>query len=83
MTLQEEKDMRIESGRIAVRMVLDEIGYKSDDIGQAEAFRIFGRANVESWRNSGLIKRSKIGEKNSKVTYSKIELETIRNLCGG
>jgi hypothetical protein len=80
LTLFEEKQLRIESARMGAQIALSKLGLIKDEISQREAYRIFGESNVRSWKNEGLIKRIKIGENNSKSTYSLIELETIMNL---
>ncbi len=80
MTLFEEKQLRIESATIGAEIVLKRLGLIKDEISQTEAYREFGQAKVQSWRNQGLIRRIKAGPGNSKATYSRIELETIRNI---
>lgn len=80
MTLIEEKQLRIEAGEIAVNKVLAKLGLVVDEISEREAFRLFTPAKVRSWSNQGLIKGVKTGTGNSKKTYSRIELETIKNL---
>lgn len=80
MTLFEEKQLRIESAAIGAEIVLKRLGLIKDEISQREAYREFGQSRVQSWRNMGLIKRIKAGPGNSKSTYSRIELETIRNI---
>lgn len=80
MTLFEEKQMRIEAATIGAQIVLKRLGLIKDEISQAEAFREFGQATVRSWQNQGLVTRIKTGQRNSKATYSRIELETIRNI---
>lgn len=80
MTLFEEKQMRIEAATIGAQIVLKRLGLIKDEISQAEAFREFGMARVKSWLNQGLISRIKMGDRNSKATYSRIELETIQNI---
>jgi len=81
MTLLEEKEMRIEAATMGAEKALSRLGLIKDDMSQNEAFRIHGRALVESWRNTGYITRVKIGSgKNAKATYSRIELETIAKL---
>lgn len=55
-----------------------ELGVLRDEISQRDAYRKFGEANVKVWRQKGLIKRFKEGERNSKVTYSFIELKTVQ-----
>lgn len=80
LSLLEEKNLRIDSARIGVEIALARLGLIKDEISQAEAYRNFGEAKVRSWINSGLCTRVKLGDKNSKATYSRIELETINAL---
>ena len=80
MTLFEEKQMRIEAGELAVTLAFKRLGLIKDDISQREAFRLFGEAVIRSLVNEGLLTRVKIGSRNSKATYSKIEIETILSL---
>ena len=67
------------ASRNAADQALAQAGLLKEEITQAEAFRIHGRARVESWCNQGLVKRIKTGEgKNCKVTYSRAELNTAK-----
>lgn len=45
-------------------------------ISQNEAFRRFGRANVERWRRNGMIKPSK---RPGKVEYSTAQLQRLKD----
>ncbi len=80
MTLFEEKQLRIESAAIGAEIALKRLGLIKDEISEREAFRTFGQGRVKTWRNKGLVKRVKVGDKNSKATYSRIELETLNTL---
>lgn len=80
MELFEEKTMRMEMAELGAANILKRFGIIKDDISQREAYRLFGEARIRSWRNRGLIDRVKCGERNSKVTYSLIELELIDRL---
>lgn len=80
MNLLEEKDFRIECGKLAVDIAFARLGLVKDEISQREASRLYGRGKVKSWVNAGYIQRVKLGAGNSKATYSRIELETLKNL---
>jgi len=82
MTILEEKNLLITTAQIAVQMVLARFKILDDEISQREACRMDGvtRSLLQSWQNEGLLRKTKLGENNSKVTYSRIELETIINL---
>lgn len=80
MTLFEEKQMRIESATIGAEIVLKRLGLIVDEISQREAYRLFGQSKVRTWVNQGLARKIKTGDRNSKTTYSRIELETIKRL---
>jgi len=80
LSIQQEKDIRIDSARMGVEIALSRLGLIKDEISQREAFREFREVNVRQWINLGLIYRVKYGVGNSKATYSRIELETVKNL---
>jgi hypothetical protein len=80
LNLFEEKALRIESAKMGAEIALSRLGLIKDEISQREAFRLFKESVVRSWVNKGLVKRIKPGELNSKATYSRIELETIKTL---
>jgi len=80
LSLIEEKTLRIEAARMGAEIALSRLGLIKDDISQREAFRMFTEARVRSWANQGLISRVKPGDRNSKASYSRIELETINSL---
>ncbi|MFH1118218.1 MAG: hypothetical protein V1775_00235 [Bacteroidota bacterium] len=76
----EEKKIRIESATMGAEIALNRLGLIKDEISQREAFRLFSEAKVRSWIYQGLIGRVKTGNLNSKVTFSRIELNTIQSL---
>jgi hypothetical protein len=80
MSLFDEKQMRIECATIGAEIALKRLGLIKDEISQREAYRVFGQGKVRTWVNLGLVKKIKTGERNSKTTYSRIELETIKRL---
>lgn len=81
MTIEDEKNLRIESATMGAEIVLRKLGIVRDEISTREAYRLFGEAHVKSWTNQGLLSRVKLVEASSKATYSLIELETIAHLC--
>ena len=80
LTIFEEKQLRIESGELAVTLAFKRLGLVKDDLSQREAYRIFTEPVIKSLVNEGLLTRVKIGSRNSKATYSRIEIETVLNL---
>jgi hypothetical protein len=80
LSLFEEKQMRMEAGELGASIALKKLGLIKDEISEREAFRIYGPAKVRSWNNEKLIRAIKIGSGNSKKTYSKIELDTVKRL---
>jgi hypothetical protein len=80
LNLFEEKALRIESAKMGAEIALSRLGLIKDEISQREAYRLFKESTVRSWVNRGLVKRVKPGELNSKASYSRIELETIKAL---
>ncbi|NQX54443.1 hypothetical protein HQN86_12530 [Pedobacter panaciterrae] len=47
-------------------------------LSKAEAFRLFGRANVESWIGSGLLTPRKDGDHSSCWRIGRLEAESIK-----
>jgi hypothetical protein len=81
LNLFEEKALRIESAKMGAEIALSRLGLIKDEISQREAYRQFNETTVRSWVNKGLIKRVKPGDLNSKASYSRIELETLKSLA--
>ncbi len=79
--LFEFKNIVMYSANLGASIALSRLGFIKDEISQREAYRIYGESTIRTWLNRGLIHRVKIGEKNSKVTYSRIELETVKRLA--
>lgn len=81
-TILQQKDQYLEIAQLAVEKTFAKFGIIKDEISQAEALRIPGitRGLLQGWQNEGLLKRVKLGTRNHKVTYSRIELELILKL---
>lgn len=58
------------------RMVVED-GKLSARISLKQAHDTYGKANVDFWIKSGLIKTQKLGDNNSKVTLDRIELRLL------
>lgn len=80
MELFEEKNLRMEMAELGAANVLKRFGIIKDEISQRQAYERFGEAKIRSWINRRLVNRVKCGARNSKVTYSVIELEVLDNL---
>lgn len=78
--LFEEKTLRMEMAELGAANILKRFGIIKDEISQRQAYERFGEARIKSWKNRGLVSRVKCGERNSKVTYSIIELELLDKL---
>lgn len=80
MELYEIKTLMMSMAELGTSNTLKKIGITKDEISQRRAYELFGEAKVKTWINRGLISRVKCGERNSKVTYSLIELELVEKL---
>ncbi|MEI8049048.1 MAG: hypothetical protein WCI92_16820 [Bacteroidota bacterium] len=80
LNLLEQKNMMIESAKIGVQLALDKFGTLKDQISQREAYRLWSETRVKKWVSDGLITPIKKGVLNSKVTYSRSEMETLHFL---
>ncbi|MEG1726052.1 MAG: hypothetical protein RR313_11725 [Anaerovoracaceae bacterium] len=78
--LFEEKTLRMEMAELGAANILKRFGIIKDEISQRQAYERFGEARIKSWKNRGLVSRVKCGERNSKVTYSLIELGLLDKL---
>ena len=78
--LFEQKNLIMESAALGASIALNRLGLIKDEISQREAFRVYGESLVRTWLNRGWITRIKPGAGNTKVTYSLIELDTVKQL---
>ena len=78
--LHEQKTLIMESAALGASIALNRLGLIKDEISQREAYRICGESCVRTWLNRGWVHRVKPGTGNSKVTYSRIELDTVKRL---
>ncbi|WP_418970384.1 hypothetical protein [Alistipes putredinis] len=78
--LHEQKTLIMESAALGASIALNRLGLIKDEISQREAYRIYGESCVRTWLNRGWVHRVKPGTGNSKVTYSRIELDTVKRL---
>jgi hypothetical protein len=74
------KQELIDIAELGARKAISRLGIIRDEISQREAYRLFGEGRVKVWKQRNMISRVKMGEKNSKATYSLIELEVLDNL---
>ena len=70
----------MESAAIGASIALNRLGLIKVEISQREAYRLYGESCVRTWLNRGWVHRVKPGTGNSKVTYSRIELDTVKRL---
>ena len=78
--LFEQKNLIMESAALGASIALNRLGLIKDEISQREAFRVYGESLVRTWLNRGWITRIKPGAGNTKVTYSRNELDTVKQL---
>jgi hypothetical protein len=69
--------MLSEAAELGATRALAQAGVIKPLVTKAEAYRIYGRANVESWVRAGLIPIHKDGDFNTKVRLERIQLEVI------
>lgn len=75
----ELKNLMMEMAELGAATLAKNMGLgPSDEVSQREAYRSYGEARVKRWRREGKIKRVKGEARNSKTTYSRIELESLK-----
>lgn len=77
LELYEFKNILKDMAELGAASFAKRIGVGKDEISQREAYRRFGEANVKKWVADSLVKRIKIGNRTSTVSYSLSELEII------
>jgi len=77
LELYELKNILKEMAELGAASFAKQIGVGRDEITQREAYRKFGEANVKKWVADKLVKKIKIGNRTSPVTYSLSELKVI------
>lgn len=70
----------MQGAELGACIALKRLGLIKDEISQREAYREYGESNVRTWLNCGWVKRIKPGAGNTKATYSRIELDTVKQL---
>lgn len=72
--------MLVSAASIAVAKYADK-SLQAAEISQNEAYRLFGRSNVDNWRNEGLCSfKTKGSSMNSKRYYNLDELNSLKAL---
>jgi hypothetical protein len=66
------------SAELGAKQVLYSTGALKPYISKAEAFRLFGRANLERWIADGLITPRKDGDLSSRWRIDRLEAESIK-----
>lgn len=77
MKLKEFYHMLMISATVGVDKALAKDGGLSADITKAEAYRLYGRCEVDRWIAEGLILPAKVDGKASKKLLDRITLERI------
>ena len=81
LSVTELKMLIVECSQIVIEAARIGITPIKDKISQRTAFEEFREVNVRSWYNEGLLKKVESGPyPNSLKKYSRIELETVKNL---
>ena len=71
------RTMLTDAAELGGKKALISIGKLSPTISKAEAYRLYGRAQVDRWIDERLIIPQKDGENTSRVRLDRMRLETI------
>jgi len=69
--------MLSEAAELGATRALAQAGVIKPLVTKAEVYRLYGRANVESWVKAGLVEMHKDGDFNTKVRLERIRLDVI------
>jgi hypothetical protein len=71
-----------EAAELGAITTLVKTGQCKPFLNKSEAFRLFGRANVEQWLEDGLIIKRKDGDHSAAWRLDRLELEVVaRSVC--
>jgi hypothetical protein len=70
----ELKTLMADIAELTANNIASKFGKLKDEISERAAFRRFGEGDVKRWVATGAVTRIKIGDRNSKITYSANEL---------
>lgn len=74
---QHLSDLLEQAAEMGAKLALSRFGYLKPYLKKSEAFRLYGRANVEHWIESGLVNPRKDGDHSATWRLERLELETI------
>lgn len=78
LELYQLKNLLRDMAKLGVAEYIKSQSPSKDLISQREAYRLFQEARVKDWRKRGLITPVRMGAtKNSKLQYSRLELESL------
>ncbi|AMP99805.1 hypothetical protein QG516_21265 [Pedobacter gandavensis] len=67
-----------DAAEMGAKLALARTGKIKQYMNKSEAYRIYGRANIEHWIDQGLLTRRKDGNYSAAWRIDRIEAETIR-----
>jgi len=73
----EFRNALIDAAEAGARKALIDVGVISPTMNMTEAYRIFGRRNVDKWVRMGLVHKIKDGDKNHAVRIDRMEITGV------
>lgn len=67
-----------DAAEMGAKLVLARTGKIKPYMNKSEAYRLYGRKNIERWIDQGLLTRRKDGSQSAAWRIDRIEVETIR-----
>jgi len=71
-----------QAAEMGVKLALTRSGHLKPYLKKSEAYRLFGRKNVEHWIESGLVKPRKDGDHSATWRLERLELEAVSKAYG-
>lgn len=68
-----------QAAEMGAKLALSRFGHLKPYLKKSEAYRLFGRKNVEHWIEAGLVKPRKDGDYSATWRLERLELETVFN----
>ena len=66
-----------QAAEMGAKLALSRLGHLKPYLKKSEAYRLFGRAKVENWIESGLVQPHKDGDHSAAWRLNRLELEAV------
>ena len=77
LTIPQLKELLVDAAEIAASKAMENLGSLPPFISKAEAYRMYGRKQVDRWIAEGILKQYKDGNNTSKIRISRQNIMAV------